>query len=478
MVASKENADFPGQQYRQSSILYDPPYLSNQRAPPAQPYPHVPHPFSYHTESEIDSNGRQFPLLQSQYAESRSNRSGSVATRSNDFHMQPSAPPANVEDSKRSSSADTIFVERRHIFIDYSNVSIGVKSQGGLNIAKLASILKKDDSHAISGALIVAGSNASEHNSSPVWKIWESAGFKVKVLPRNATNKEDGVDEFLHAQALNSILKSKSDEDIPGFNTLVLVTGDGNSNSGWSTFLDVAKGAIDSAWRVEVWSWRCALSQNFVNLATRSYGACKIFYLDDVEQQLRVRHTNSSVIHHTNKRQMVTHSSISRRCAPRVAARVPFKSTAVSSIPRKATFELIDLTADDPSPPASSKITAVVAGSKRQRTLVQEPSKQSPVQNKNASTNRRQQQLPAAKVSAPKAKKSVAAKGGGVLAKQSSVVVVDLTEELEVADKAVAQTSQTMMTASMSMEGNARELNISDEVEWMDDDDSQSNSSS
>jgi hypothetical protein len=96
----------------------------------------------------------------------------------------------------------------------------------------------------------VAGSNASEHNSSPVWKIWESAGFKgnyllnyyavhytskvsanynlilvVKVLPRNATNKEDGVDEFLHAQALNSILKSKSDEDIPGFNTLVLVTG-------------------------------------------------------------------------------------------------------------------------------------------------------------------------------------------------------------------------------------------------------------
>lgn len=47
----------------------------------------------------------------------------------------------------------------------------------------------------------------------------------VKVLPRHTTNKEDGVDEFLHAQALNSILKSKSDEDVPGFNTLVLVTG-------------------------------------------------------------------------------------------------------------------------------------------------------------------------------------------------------------------------------------------------------------
>lgn len=246
----------------------------------------------------------------------------------------------------------------------------------------------------------------------------------------------------------------------------------------------MAKGAIDSAWRVEVWSWRCALSQNFVNLATRSYGACKIFYLDDFEQQLRVRQTNSSAVHHTNKRQMVTHSSISRRCAPRVAARVPLKSTAVSSIPRKATFELVDLSADDPPPPASSKIiAAVVAGStdivsKRQRTLVQEPSKQSPLQNKNASTNRRQQQLPAAKVSAPKAKKSVVAKGGGDLAKQSSVVVIDLTEEFEVAEKVVALTSQTMMTSSMSIEGNARELDISDEVEWIDDDDSQSSSSS
>jgi hypothetical protein len=49
--------------------------------------------------------------------------------------------------------------------------------------------------------------------------------FAVKVLPRHTTNKEDGVDEFLHAQALNSILKSKIEEDMPGLNTLVLVTG-------------------------------------------------------------------------------------------------------------------------------------------------------------------------------------------------------------------------------------------------------------
>jgi hypothetical protein len=126
-----------------------------------------------------------------------------------------------------------------------------------------------------------------------------------------------------------------------------------------------------------------------------------------------------------------------------------------------------------------SKVTAVAAGSvdtasKRQRTLVQEP-----VQNKKTATNRRQQQLPAAKVSAPKAKKSVVATGGGDLAKQSTVFVVDLTEELDAAVKSVAQTSQkTMMTASMSMEGTSRELDTSGEVEWIDDDDDSQVSSS
>ena len=50
--------------------------------------------------------------------------------------------------------------------------------------------------------------------------------FVVKVLNRDAeTKKEDGVDDFLHAQALRAIAKSRHDEDKPGTNTLVLVTG-------------------------------------------------------------------------------------------------------------------------------------------------------------------------------------------------------------------------------------------------------------
>lgn len=246
----------------------------------------------------------------------------------------------------------------------------------------------------------------------------------------------------------------------------------------------MAKGAIDSAWRVEVWSWRCALSQNFVALATRSYGACKIFYLDDFEQQLRLRHADGGAGHHANKKQKVAPSSISRRSATLpIAARVPLRRTAVPSIPMRASCELIDLTADDPPPAAS--IAAAAADSadnfpKRQRTLLQEPNKQSPVQNKKASAVQRQPQLPAAKAakaSSSKTKKSVAIGGGKHLAQQNTVVLIDLTEELEVADKSTAQTTtQPGITASMSMEGNSTELDICDAYRWTDDDDSQSSS--
>ena len=207
------------QQYRQSSFLSDPPYLSNQPAVSAQ---NLQPPFPQFNESRTVSEARQYPLQQSQYAEVekrypivpppadyniyseevasgrfsrepfnfpsysrgsssssstggvigdvgkingsayaynvsderigsmycsssnesqlRPNRSESVATRSNDFHMQPSVPPpANL--LVDSNSADTVSVERRHIFIDYSNVSIGVKSQGGGSSKQQSNIL-------------------------------------------------------------------------------------------------------------------------------------------------------------------------------------------------------------------------------------------------------------------------------------------------------------------------------------------------
>ena len=41
-------------------------------------------------------------------------------------------------------------------------------------------------------------------------------------------------------------------EDAPGVNTLVMATGDGNNNYGYATFVDAAREAARSGWRVEV----------------------------------------------------------------------------------------------------------------------------------------------------------------------------------------------------------------------------------
>ena len=103
----------------------------------------------------------------------------------------------------RSVVSDGTSLERRHIFIDYSNVSIGFKSNSGkksnfkfiflsklfsflsflsgLNVPQLASLLKKEQSRALNGALIVVGSESSSHktsSTSAVWRQWELAGFK------------------------------------------------------------------------------------------------------------------------------------------------------------------------------------------------------------------------------------------------------------------------------------------------------------
>jgi hypothetical protein len=51
----------------------------------------------------------------------------------------------------------------------------------GLNVPQLASLLKKEQSRALNGALIVVGSESSSHktsSTSAVWRQWELAGFK------------------------------------------------------------------------------------------------------------------------------------------------------------------------------------------------------------------------------------------------------------------------------------------------------------
>jgi hypothetical protein len=102
--------------------------------------------------------------------------------------------------------------------------------------------------------------------SGAIWGHWEAAGYRVKICSRDVdTNAEDLVDTFLHAQALNCVMSR--DKEPAGENTLVLCTGDGNRNEGYSSFYDVARNTAERGWRVEVWSWSWALSSRFKALA-------------------------------------------------------------------------------------------------------------------------------------------------------------------------------------------------------------------
>jgi hypothetical protein len=171
----------------------------------------------------------------------------------------------------------------RHIFIDNSNIYIGAVNQGDaidytirVKPAELGRLLSRGG---VPGRRIVAGSKPPSTNN--IWKKWEEAGFRVSLSQRdNSTDKEEHVDSFLHAQMYRELNDRRA--DAPGSNTLVLATGDGNSNEGYSNFVEVARAAARSGWRVEVWCWRKSLSRNFVALGQQFPDArVQIKLLDD-----------------------------------------------------------------------------------------------------------------------------------------------------------------------------------------------------
>ena len=250
----------------------------------------------------------------------------------------------------------------------------------------------------------------------------------------------------------------------------------------------MAKGAIQSAWRVEVWSWRRALSHKFLALASESYGACRIVYLDDLEEeQLRVghkkRHADTDGNGHTKRQMVTTNSSALQMRAPTMPIRLPAKS-AVSSTAMK-TGEVIDLTSENPSP-TSSTAADNKASKKHRKRLLRITKKQQKLQLKKA--NKKLQaaqvqrkkasvvgpQLLVRRASSPKAMTGNASTTGDRgAAKSKSVIVVDLTEE----DSNVLEDKLDFAFKSADADDDMAEClssYSSDEEEWEDDDQSSS----
>jgi hypothetical protein len=180
----------------------------------------------------------------------------------------------------------------RHIIVDSSNIFIGARTCAQaadpsltLDANELANLLIRNPE--IRGTRVIAGSVPSARN--PAWQHWEQAGFRIKIC--NFEGAEDMVDEFLHAQAMNIVMERQGDQS--GENTLVLCTGDGNDNHGFSNFVNVARNTARMGWRVEIWSWKHCNSQNFVSLVQEYRSCMRLYHLDTFASRILSRYSSS-----------------------------------------------------------------------------------------------------------------------------------------------------------------------------------------
>ncbi|CAG8641810.1 17238_t:CDS:2 [Rhizophagus irregularis] len=144
-----------------------------------------------------------------------------------------------------------------YIFIDYSNVvhegsrELSFQNESfNVDLNRLVIIVCNGRKL---GGVFIAGSTP-QIASTPAkdelsWKRAEDLGFNVKTFPRNASNKEKGVDVDLACNIMEVILTKT-----PG--TLILITGD----SDFSTPINKAK---EKKWGVEIWSWPKGMAKNF-----------------------------------------------------------------------------------------------------------------------------------------------------------------------------------------------------------------------
>jgi hypothetical protein len=209
--------------------------------------------------------------------------------------------------------------QKLHIFIDLSNIFIASQyiSTGQEALSSSSSRRKRKeevirdirirvkieelDKLISSGRTIhekmVFGSESALDNAGRMWKKWSFLNYKIAFSRRKKGENEQFVDDALIAQIQNSLLTFSSPPH--PVHTLILLTGDGNENFGRASFYDSVGKALMQGWKVELWSWKRAMSQNYKNYQS-SYcdtDRFKIFYLDDYRES--ITYLEKNVMNHT-----------------------------------------------------------------------------------------------------------------------------------------------------------------------------------
>lgn len=164
------------------------------------------------------------------------------------------------EDIFSSEFYDPPSKESIYVYMDNSNVWIEAKKLKGqlkgkedrqirVDVGKLLKIIAKDR---IVAKAVLYGSEPPAADT--VWKSIKEKGWEVKVRKRNpTTNKEKGVDSELVVDVCRTIFKNS-----PENKTIVFISGDGD-------FMPPIEEAKKDKWKVEVYMWKHAISNEFKN---------------------------------------------------------------------------------------------------------------------------------------------------------------------------------------------------------------------
>ena len=132
--------------------------------------------------------------------------------------------------------------ERVHLYVDQSNMLLRAE-QVGVAVQRVLRG-RACDSQYVAGAL---------RQGAAVWREYRRLGFTL--LLQTYEGKEDLVDDALHAQILNGLLRQLwRTADSAATQVLVVLTGDGNANHSRCSFPECCEHALRLGWRVEVWS--------------------------------------------------------------------------------------------------------------------------------------------------------------------------------------------------------------------------------
>lgn len=185
-----------------------------------------------------------------------------------------------------------------HIFVDSSNIYLGFQDL----LQKLHPTCYPSHSHRkprmdlhILDTILERGRHSIRKSlvaSSPLLQNWDAAvtrDYQLNILERVSSqdkpnqSKEQGVDELLHLQMMESILDHE-----PG--TMVLASGDANVAQFSSGFYQVVLRALSRGWTVEVFGFDKSLNRLWLNgTLKREYkGRYRVIFLDDYIDELEM----------------------------------------------------------------------------------------------------------------------------------------------------------------------------------------------